>query len=86
MTFIDSKTSMSVKKQISGLNQLCTIYEEVPESFLDGTDFDSYFYHSILDIALIGHRIARVSKGSNESFCFQTNSVLQLEKTTKIPS
>ena len=42
-----------------------TIYEDVPESFLDETDVDSYFYHNILDIALIDNRIVRVSKGSN---------------------
>ena len=41
-----------------------TIYEEVPESFLDGTDVGSYFYHNILDIALIDNRIDQVSKGS----------------------
>ena len=43
-----------------------TIYEEVPESFLDETDVDSYFYHNIWDIALIDNRIVRVSKGSNK--------------------
>ena len=59
---------MSVKKQISGLSNLYTIYEEVPESFLDKTDVDSYFYHNILDIALIDNRIVRVSKGSNKKF------------------
>ena len=57
---------MSVKKQISSLSKLYTIYEEVPENFLDDTDVDSYFYHNILDIALIDNRIVRVSKGSNK--------------------
>ena len=57
---------MSVKKQISSLRKLYTTYEEVPESFLDETDVDSYFYHNILDIALIDNRIVRVSKGSNK--------------------
>ena len=57
---------MSVKKQISSLSKLYTIYEEVPESFLDETDVDSYFYHNILDIALIDNRIVRVSKGCNK--------------------
>ena len=32
---------MSVKKQISSLSNLYTIYEEVPERFLDETDVDS---------------------------------------------
>ena len=32
---------------------------------LDETDVDSYFYLNILDIALIGKRIVRVSKDSN---------------------
>ena len=63
---------MSVKKQISSLSKLYTIYEEVPESFLDETDVDSYFYHNILDIALIDNRIIRVSKGSNKKiFAFK---------------
>ena len=63
---------MSVKKQISSLSNLYTIYEEVPESFLDETDVGSYFYHNILDIALIDNRIVRVSKGSNKKiFAFK---------------
>ena len=63
---------MSVKKQISSLSKLYTIYEEVPESFLDETDVDIYFYHNILDISLIDNRIVRVSKGSNKKiFAFK---------------
>ena len=57
---------MSVKKQIPSLSKLYRIYEEVPESFLDGTDVDSYFYHNILDILLIDNQIVQVSKGSNK--------------------
>ena len=59
---------MSVKKQISSLSKLYTFYEEVPESFLDDTDVNSYFYHNILDIALIDNRTVRVSKGSNKKY------------------
>ena len=33
---------------------------------MDKTDVDSYFYHNILDIALIDNRIVRFSKGSNK--------------------
>ena len=63
---------MSVKEQIPSLSKLYTIYEEVPESFLDETDVDSYFYHNILDIALSDNRIVRVSKGSNKKiFAFK---------------
>ena len=63
---------MSVKKQISSLSKLYTNYQKVPESFLDETDVDSYFYHNILDIDLIDNRIARVSKGSNKKvFAFK---------------
>ena len=65
---------MSIKKEIQSLGKFYTIYEEVLESFLDETDVDSYFYHNILDIALIDNRIVRVSKGSNKknllSNCF----------------
>ena len=68
----NEKQSMSVKKQISSLSKLYTIYEEVPESFLDETDVDSYFYHNIVDIALIDNRVVRVSKGSNKKiFAFK---------------
>ena len=63
---------MSVKKQISSLGKLYTIYEEVPEKFLDETDVDSCFYHNILDIALIDNRIVQVSKVSNKKlFAFK---------------
>ena len=78
---------MSVKKQIPSLSKLYTIYEDVAENFLDETDVDSYFYHNILDIALMDNRIDRVSKGSNKNFfCLQTISILHLEKSTKIYS
>ena len=63
---------MSVKKQISSLSKMYAIYEEVPESFLDETDIDSSFCHSILDIALIDFRNVRVSYGPNKKiFAFK---------------
>ena len=63
---------MSSKKQISSLCKLYSIYEEIPEDFLDETDVDSYFYRNILDISQSHNRIFRVSKGSNkESFAFK---------------
>ena len=57
---------MSIKKPIPSLGKLYTNYKEVPETFLDETDVDSYFYHNILDIALMDYRIDRVSKSSNK--------------------
>ena len=57
---------MSVKKQIPSLSNLCTLYEEVPESFLDETVVDSCFCQNILDIALIDNRIVPVSKDSKK--------------------
>ena len=64
--------SMSIKKQVSSLCKLYSIYEEIPEEFLDETDVDSYFNHNILDISQTHHRIVRVSKGSNKkSFAFK---------------
>ena len=49
-----------------------SVYEEIPEEFLDKTDVDIYFYHNILDISQSHHRIVRVSKGSNKkSFAFK---------------
>ena len=64
--------SMSTNKQISSLCKLYSIYEEIPEEFLDETDVDSYFFHNILDISQSHNRIVRVSKGSNKkSFAFK---------------
>ena len=57
---------MSTKKQISSLCKLYSMYEEIPEDFLDETGVDSYFYHNILDISQSHHRMVRVSKGSNK--------------------
>ena len=77
---------MSIKKQFPSLCNLYTIYEEVPEKILDETDVDSCFHHHILDIALIDNRFVRVSKYPTKNFCFQTISVLQLDKSTEIYS
>ena len=64
--------SMSNKKQKSSLCKLFSVYEEIPEEFLDETDVDSYFYHNILDNSQSPHRIVRISKGSNKkSFAFK---------------
>ena len=56
-TVLINDQSMSTKKQISSFSKLYSIYEEVPEEFLDETDVDSYFYHSILDISQSHHQI-----------------------------
>ena len=64
--------SMSTKKQISSLCKLYSIYEEIPEEFVDETDVDSYFFLNILDISQSHNRIVRVSKRSNKkSFAFK---------------
>ena len=56
------------------------MYEEVPESFLDETDVDNYFYYNILDSALIDNRIVRVSKSSNKKvFAFKLFQVWNLK-------
>ena len=63
---------MSTKNQISSWCKLYSIYEEIPEDFLDETDVDSYFCHNILDISQSHYWIVRVSKGSNKkSFAFK---------------
>ena len=63
---------MSNKNQISSLCKLYSIHEEIPEEYLDKTDVDSYFFHSVLDISQSHHRIVRVSKGSKKtSFAFK---------------
>ena len=54
------------------LVQHYSVYEEIPEEFLDKTDVDSYFYHNFLDISQSHNRIVQISKGSNkESFAFK---------------
>ena len=64
---------MSVKLQIPTLSRLNTIYEDLPDSFLDESDIDSYFYHNILDVVKIQKRLIRLSKGSNKNqFVFKT--------------
>ena len=76
---------MSVRKQFPSLSKLYTFYGEVPESFLDESDVDSYFYHNILDIALLGNRIVRVSKGSNKKlFAFKLFQFCNLKNQRKI--
>ena len=63
---------MSTKKQFSNLCKLYSLYEEIPEEFLEETDVDSYFYHNVLDISQSHNRIVRVGKGSNKkSFAFK---------------
>ena len=63
---------MATKKQISSLCKLYSVYEEVPEDFLDKTDADCYFCQNILDISQCHNRIYRGSKGSNiKSFAFK---------------
>ena len=63
---------MSTKKHFSSLCKLYSIYEEIPEAFLDETDVDSYFCHNILNTSHSHHRIVRVSKGPNKkSFAFK---------------
>ena len=62
---------MSIKKQLPSLSNLYTLYEEVTESFLDENDV-YFFYHIILDIALIDNWIVPVSKGSDKKrFAFE---------------
>ena len=75
---------MFIKKQIPSLRKLCTIYEDVLESYLDETDVDSYFYHKILDFALIDNRNCRVSKGSNKkNFPFKLFQFCSLKNQQK---
>ena len=63
---------MSVMKQISSLSKLYTIYEKVPQKFLEESDVDSYFYHNNFGTVLIVNRIFRVSKGFNKkNFAFK---------------
>ena len=56
------------KKQFSSFYKLYSVYEDLPEVFLDETDVDIYFCHNILDISQSHHRIIRVIKGSNKQY------------------
>ena len=76
---------MCARKHIPSLSELNTIYKEVSESFLDESDVDSYFYHNIVDIALLCNRIVRVSKGSNKKiFAFKLFQFCNLKNQQKI--
>ena len=57
---------MSTKKQISSWCKLYSVYEEIPEEFLDETDVDGYFHRNKLDLSQSHHRIFRDSKRSNK--------------------
>ena len=71
-TVLINNQSMSTRKQNSTSCKLCSVYEEIPEEFLDETDVDSCFFHNILDISQSQNRIVRVSKGFNKiSFAFK---------------
>ena len=71
-TVLINNQSMSIKKQNSSFCNFYSVYEAIPEEFLDETDVDSYFFHNILDISQSHNRIVRVSKGSNKkSFAFK---------------
>ena len=85
--FINYRKLMFVKKQIPSLGKLFSIYEEIPEEFLDETDVDSYFYHNIFDISQSQHRIVRVSRGSNKKIiCNQVVPVLRLKDSNVMSS
>ena len=76
---------MSSKKQIPSLSKLYTIYEEVPERFLDETDVDGCSHRKILDISLIGNRIVRVSKSSNQkNFVFKLFQFCNLKTRQRV--
>ena len=71
-TVLINNQSMSTKKQFSSLCKLFSVYEEIPEEFLDETDVGIYFFHNILDISQSHKQIVRFSKGSNKkSFAFK---------------
>ena len=57
---------MSVKKQIPSLCKLHSIYEEIPEVFLDQIDVDSCFYHNVFDICQSQHLRVPFRKDSNK--------------------
>ena len=64
---------MSVKSQISTLARLYTTYEDLPDSFQDESDIDSYFYHNILDVVKKEKRLIRLSNGCNrKQFAFKS--------------
>ena len=72
---------MYVRKQIRSLGKLYTIYEEVPENFLDETDVENYFYFNNLDIAVTDNRIVQVSESCNKKvFAFKLFQICSLKK------
>ena len=63
---------MSSKNQLRALRKLYSIYEEIPEDFLDETDIDSYFFYNLLNISIVEGRLLRVSRSSKtNSFSFK---------------
>lgn len=63
---------MSLKNQLPALRKLYSIYEEIPEDFLDETDIDSYFFYNFLNVSTVEGRLLRLSRSSNKnSFSFK---------------
>ena len=72
---------MSVKKQIPSLCKLHSIYEEIPEVFLDKTDVDSCFYHNVFDICQSQHlRVPFRSDSNKKSFVIGLFQVCDIKK------
>ena len=67
-TFFELKTVNVYKEANSKIKQIVYILRRSTRKFLNETDVYSYFYHNILDLALIDNRIVRVSKVSNKQF------------------
>ena len=57
---------MSVKKQKPSVCKLYSLYEKIPEAFMDETHVDSYFNYNIFDNSQSQHRLVGVSRGSNK--------------------
>ena len=57
---------MSIKKQSPSWFTRYSIHEEIPQQFLDETDFYTCFYDNNFDISLSQHRKAQVSIGFNK--------------------
>ena len=64
--------SLHLKNHLHTLSKLFCSCDLNPGNFLDETDFDSSFYHGILDFLAVETRPVRLSKDANKnSFTFK---------------
>ena len=75
-----------MEKQFPSLCNLYSFYEEILEKFLEETDLDGNFYHTIFDKSQSQHRKIRVSKSSKKSLLQSSCSNFAIKRHSSVIS